>query len=185
VSYIEYYDLYEKCQDTAPYHLFVFDIADSKTLSRDTNYISEISLLIYKLYKKIEEIEKVQNRQILHRSSYISHPVLKKDGKNLFYLQAPILPHEKRILQKEELYEPFQLCGDIIGLTILRNTLTEKEVYALFDQTKEELNISYDFHYDNGYYETDNYVEGGTKLYRGYLIPMLDDQHQKINKYQK
>lgn len=187
MSYHEYYDYYEKCQATAPYHLFTFDIVNSKNLANegDINYIFNISLLIYTLYKKIEEIEKKQNKQILHRSPYISHPTLEKYKENLFYLKEPILPHEKKLLQRTELCEPFQICGDLVGLTILRDTLTENEIYTLFDQTKEELNIPYDFHYANGYYETDDYGEGATKLYRGYLIPMLGNQHKKDSPIKK
>ena len=193
MSYHEYYDLYYKCQDYAPYHLFTFDIVGSKNLyaQGDSTYISKISVLIYNLYKKIETIEKNQNRQILHRSPFIVHPELLTFENNLEYLSSPkevgkfIKLNNIKCLITPDHTEPFQVCGDTVGLTILRGTLTEKEVYNLFDQTKEELNIPYKFHYANGYYETDLYAEGGTKLYRGYIIPMLSNKHKKKKNKQK
>lgn len=180
MSYTEYYDLYEKCQDYAPYHLFVFDVVGSKQISQiDDKYIAKISLLIDNVYKKIEEIEKQTQKQILHRGPCLSRPQLYEytDGYSVF--KQVNLPKEKRRYQLTELNDPFQICGDTIGLTILRDTLTEEEVYNIFDQTKEKLNISYDFHYANCYYETDEYSEGGTKFYRGYAIPILANQHKK------
>lgn len=193
MSYYEYYDLYENCQTYAPYHLFTFDIVGSRNLfsQGDTLYISKISELIYNLYKKIEKMETTQNRQILHRSPFIIHPDLVIYENGLKYLSNPkevgdyVISNNIKCLITPDHCEPFQTCGDTIGLTILRDTLTEDEVYSLFDQTKKELNITYDFHYANGYYETDLYAEGGTKLYRGYIIPMLSTQHKKENPIKK
>lgn len=189
MSYTEYYDLFDRCQDTAPYHLFVFDLVGSKKIYLQENYIylSKLVLLIDTLYKKIEDIEKVQNRQILHRSPFLYRPTLieSEEEKGHFYFIKDNLPKEKYCIERQDLSEPFRILGDMIGLTILRDTLKEEEVYALFDQTKEELNIPYDFHYANGFYETDDYGEGATKLFRGYAIHMLGTQHKKENKIKK
>ena len=180
MSYTEYYDYFYRCQKTAPYHLFIFDVENSRNLSQiDNNYISKISLLIDKVYQKIEAIEKTTNKQILHRGPNIFRPQLIEYSPQSFYLQEPLT--KKNCYTKRELCDPFQILGDTIGLTILRDSLTVEEVYNLFDQTKEELGITFHFHYANGYYETDDYSEGGTKLYRGYTIPILANKH-KITK---
>lgn len=188
MSYTEYYDFFEKCQDTAPYHLFVFDVVGSKKIYNEDgeNYLSKITLLIDTLYKKIENIEKIQNRQILHRGQYLYRPTLEKteDEKGIFYFAKPATKKDNQIF-RQDLSDPFRIIGDMIGLTILRDTLKIEEMYALFDQTKEELNIPYDFHYANGFYETDDYGEGATKLFRGYAIQMLGTKHKNNNKTKK
>lgn len=179
MSHLEYYDLYYKCQNYAPYHLFLFDIKNSKDImiDKNNNYISDIALLIETVYRKIEELEKIQNRQILHRSNIISRSELKECEKNIFYFKYQNRPDTN---------DPFQNLGDIIGLTIIRDTLTVDEVYMIFDETKKELNITYDFHYLNCFYETDDYKERNTKLFRGYAIQILANSHKnKKNKQKK
>ena len=188
MSYTEYYDLFDKCQSNAPYHLFVFDLVGSKKIyaQEDYTYLSKISLLIDTLYKKIENLEKIQNRQILHRNPLLYRPTLveSEEKKGYFYFVKPTLQDDSQIF-RQDLSAPFRILGDMIGLTILRDTLKIEEVYALFDQTKEELNITYDFHYANGFYETDDYGKGHNKLFRGYAIQMLGTQHKKENKIKK
>ena len=80
MSTFEYNDLYLKCQDTGIYHMFVFDIVDSRKI-----------------------------------------------------------PTRERNIAQNKMIE-------------LMNRIYEK--------IKKELNIDFDFHLANGYYETNNYSEG-------------------------
>ena len=43
------------------------------------------------------------------------------------------------------------------------------------------MNINYYFHVSSGVYQTNNYNEGGTKLYKGYMPQILE----KISKVEK
>lgn len=172
MSYTEYKDMFLDCQDTAPYHLFIFDIANSRNI-KDYSRNSNISKLIFQLYKKIEQIEKQQNITILHRSPLLIETTLQKEENN-YHLE----PIKKEPIRQADLFEPFLTLGDTIGLTILRDSLDINTVYTLFDQTKEELGINYDFHYANGFYETDDYIEGNEKLFRGYAIQILATMHK-------
>ena len=39
--------------------------------------------------------------------------------------------------------------------------------------------VNYDIHFQSCYYETDNYVDGGTKLYKGYVPRLLENLDKK------
>ena len=180
MSSFEYIDMFDKCQDTAPYHLFIFDMKDSKIYAKK-DYISNLILLIYRIYEKIEEIEKKQNKEILHQSDNIIRTTLEKNN-DTFMLKPK---EEKRVLLRGDTTEPFQINGDTIGLTIKRDSLTENDILKLFDDTKKELGIDYEFHSANGYYETDDWREGSNKLFRGYAIQILSTKHKDKIKAKK
>lgn len=60
--------------------------------------------------------------------------------------------------------------GDLFGFVTIRGY--KKIVEELINQ--EFKDFSYDLHYNNGNYETDNWVEGDKKYYFGYCIQELE-----------
>ena len=60
MSSYEYNDMLLKCQKTAPYHVFTFDIVDSKKMDQEerVNAQYKFAKLILLNYKMIEYIEK-------------------------------------------------------------------------------------------------------------------------------
>ena len=50
------------------------------------------------------------------------------------------------------------------------------------EEEKEYLQIPFDFHIADGYYETNNWVEGKDKYFRGYCIDLLSNLHKDYNK---
>lgn len=147
MSWYDYNDMFDKAQREGKYHLFVFDLKGSRKAG---HYQPYISLLLYGSYFAIKNLEKERNIKILH-----TNPIFNKGDRG-------------------DLLEPFFFSGDLFGFTIIRGTLTEGEVYNLFKIVKDELNIKYEFHYDNGFYETDNYIEGNNKYFRGYCMQYLE-----------
>lgn len=77
------------------------------------------------------------------------------------------------------LQKPFLIDGDTIGFTVLRGQINEELVDFIFEETKKELQIPYEFHKAHGYYETDDYAEGNHLYFRGYLIQELNTKHKK------
>lgn len=152
MSWFEYNDMYEKAQKDGKYHLFVFDLKGSRKLR---NFIPSIWLLLDGIRFELFRLEDERNIQIVHRN---------KDFNNV---------------KRGDMFEPFILSGDLMGFTVLRNSITEEEVYQIFKDTKNKLGINYDFHYDNGYYETDYYEEGADKYFRGYCIQYLEHRAKK------
>jgi len=68
------------------------------------------------------------------------------------------------------------ILGDLFSLIIKRNSLESKELYKIFTEEKSRLNIIYKFHYDDAFYETDDWTLGCDKYYREYCILFLDNR---------
>ena len=61
MSTFEYNDLYLKCQQTGLYHVFIFDIINSKKMSKQYRNEAQKKMekLMIKIYKTIENIERI------------------------------------------------------------------------------------------------------------------------------
>lgn len=163
MSTFEYNDLYLKCQDTGIYHMFVFDMIGSKKMSPQYRLESQYKMieLMNKIYETLEVLETKLNKKIL---------VFDRD----FVTYKSNLPYKGFGFKQE----PF-LFGDTFGFTIYRDSLDEKLIYDIYFKIKKELNIEFDFHLSNGYYETNNYLEGQKKYFRGYCMDLLSTFHKK------
>lgn len=164
MSTFEYNDLYLKCQSTGMYHMFIFDIVNSKNMTYYYRKEAQRKMikLMTKIYKAIEKIEKCNNRQIL---------VFDKE-----FVAFESQRNYKGFGLKQE---PF-LFGDTFGFTIYRDSLDKEIIYYIYEYYKKELEIDFDFHLADGYYETNDYSEGNTKYFRGYCMGLLSVLH-KIN----
>ncbi|NLC47967.1 MAG: hypothetical protein GX758_01225 [Tenericutes bacterium] len=154
MSYDEYYDMYKKAQLTGKYHLFIFDIVNSRLYKQEIEYIEETSMLLFlDVYKRIKNLEEEKNITILHN-----------------------------IKNKDEPFanEPFKF-GDLYGFTIIRGSVSSSEIYNIVEEEKERYNIYWAFHQKDGFYETDNYSEGNKKYYRGYCIAQLETLSKEKN----
>ncbi len=67
MSTFEYNDLYLKCQNTGKYHMFIFDIVNSKNMDNISRQQAQIKMieLMNKIYETIEQIEKTTSKKIL------------------------------------------------------------------------------------------------------------------------
>lgn len=162
MSTYEYHDLFLKCQDTGLYHVFTFDMVNSKNMSIEyrKNAQPKLISLMLKIYEKIKNIEKRTNKKIL----------VFEDG---FY---STFDHVRRGFGLKQ--EPF-IIGDMFGFTVYRDSISTETIYYLYEKYKKELGIDFDFHLANGYYETNDYSEGSTKYFRGYCIDVLSNYHKK------
>lgn len=168
MSTYEYYDLFLKSQTSGKYHMFVFDIIDSKQMDKKTRQIATEKMieLMLKIYNSIKEIEIKTNKKIL---------VTGIDD---------ILPYEDRNKTNRKfgmLFEPF-LFADTFGFTIYKNSLPKEKIINIYQKHKNELNIQFNFHINDGYYETNKYEEGNTLFFRGYCIDILSNYHKEYNK---
>ena len=167
MSTIEYYDLFLKTEKNGIYHMFVFDIVNSKKMDNKTRENAQIKMqeLMNCIYNSIKEIELNNNKKILLKNEIV--PYNEKD---------------KVKLKFGFLYEPF-LFADTFGFTVYRETITKEEILFLYEKFKKILEIDFEFHIKDGYYETNKYEEGNKLLFRGYLIDILSNCHK--NYFQK
>lgn len=156
MSWEQYNDMWKKSQKDGKYHLFCFDLKGSKNIKK--YFCADIKLLLYRVYFKIMDKEKELNKLILHKSKLFN------DG------------------FRGDLFEPFFISGDFFGFTILRGSMTSKDVYNIVKITKEELNFQYLMHYADGYYETDDYNERIDLYFRGYCMCYLNNNMKKKKK---
>ena len=159
----EYNDMLLQCQKTAPYHVFTFDIVESKKMDNETRLKAQYKFrdLVLLNYKMIEYIEKKRNMKILVR------PFDKTSVYGVGYTQT----------DKEPV-----IIGDLSYFTIYRDTLTRKEVFDVFECCMYLLDVDFKFHYADGYYETHYWEEGKNKFFRGYCIDTLSKLHKPENK---
>lgn len=104
---------------------------------------------------KIKDLENEYGHKILHTS-----PIFNKGDRG-------------------DLSEPFFFMGDLLGFTVLRDSISDDEVYQIIKDTKKKLGISYQFYYGSEYYETDNYNERAEKYFRGYCIYYIEHKIKK------
>ncbi|MFR0822696.1 MAG: hypothetical protein ACLU84_05135 [Clostridia bacterium] len=178
MSYTQYTDMFEKCQDTAPYHMFVYDMIDSRKQCSPERQSNILQLLIG-TYKRIQQIEKEENRQILHQSEQLIRPKIgsyQKEGKTYYQLLID------KIVNRADCMEPFFLVGDLVGFTIQRRALTEERVDAIWEECKKTFSIPYTFHKANGFYETDDWNLADKLYFRGYCIQELEKRSKQKEK---
>jgi len=165
MSTYEYNDLFIKCQETGKYHVFTFDIEGSKSMNNKTRYEAQIKLikLMKSIYYTIEEIQE-------------------KTGKNILVFEDDFVSYDSVLPTRafDMNQEPF-LIGDTFGFTIYRNSLDKDVILNIYEYFKESLGIDFNLHVADGYYETNNWVEGRTKYFRGYCIDLLSNIHKDYN----
>lgn len=174
MSTFEYNDLFLLAQDTGKYHVYSFDIEGSKKMDGNTRRDAQVKLikLMKSIYTAIEEIQKKTGKKIL----------VFEDGFVPFDAGLPL--YEFGMKQ-----EPY-LFGDTFGFTIYRDSLDRDTILSIYEYFKASLDIDFDFHLSDGYYETNDYGEGGIKYFRGYCIDLLSDIHKEhvikeLNKLRK
>ena len=145
MSTFEYYDMFRERQDKGKYHMFVFDIVNSKKMDLQTriNATYQMEKLMLNMYNTIKLIEERQKRD-----------------RNFGLL-----------------YEPF-LFADSFGITIHKNSLSKEKFLNIYQNHKQELNIDFNFHIADGFYETNKWEEGADLLFRGYCIDILSTSHK-------
>jgi len=168
MSYEEYNDMFLKCQDTGKYHVFTFDIVGSKNMDDKTRY--EAQLLLFELagliYLKLKSIEsRTKKRILIYEDSFC----------NMF--DSNTKSHSGFGIRSEPL-----IYGDMLAITIYRDSISKKEMIDLFNTCKKLIGLTCDFHYADGYYETNEWSEGKEKYYRGYCIQLLSELHKPSNK---
>ena len=166
MSTYEYNDLFIKCQDTGKYHVFTFDIEGSKKMDNKTRCDSQVKLikLMKSIYSVLEEIQEKTGKKILvFEEDFIS-----------FDSGLPVRGFGMK-------QEPF-IIGDTFGFTIYRDSLDKDIVFGIYEYFTKSLDIDFNIHISDGYYETNDYSLGGTKYFRGYCIDLLSNMHKPYNR---
>ena len=90
-------------------------------------------------------------------------------------MKEDVVSYKERNLVNKKfglLFEPF-LFADTFGFTVYTGSISEEEICDIFFKCKSELEIDFDFHINNLYYETNDYGMGGNFFFRGYAIDIF------------
>ena len=181
MSYNEYLDLFNKAQKKeCPFRAFTFDIVKSKSQEQ---YISEHDKFIDLISDVYDELKREEERTKI--------PILLDDQYNV----KPIYMPTFKITDKESfntfkkyvsvgsngnLLNPMQL-GDMITYFVHNNSITTERMITIFSEQLDNKGITYPFHFNTGVYETNDYSEGSTKMYKGYMPQILEDSSKNTN----
>ena len=149
MSWYEYNDMFEKAQKIGKYHIYILDIVGSRDLSRE-KYIIAHRLqrkLLSTVYNRIMEIEIERKSKILHNID-----IMNRFG----FTCEPII------------------FGDLIGFTVLRDSIEREVIYNIITNLKYSMNITEKYHFADGFYETDDWKRALMEYYRGYCIQYLE-----------
>ena len=165
MSYAEYIDMFIETQkQECPYRAFTFDVVNSKNQKQYIEERDKFHAFVSYLYSVLEIEEQKTGRQILL-----------KDKFNVKY------PNNGDRVHNGNVYNPM-ILGDMATYFVYNNSISIQRMLQIFAQGLREFNIEYPFHFKTGVYETNNYFEGGTKLYKGYM-PQILEKLSKENEF--
>lgn len=164
MAYEEYLDLYLSAQKNpnSLYYVVSFDIIDSRTIAPEKRTILQrnIYIIMKYVYSKLLDIEVELNKQVIIKDERF------------------IRPWDSNVSKWNGNYIDPSVFGDCFQFTILRDTITKEEIVGWVNECKNYLNMEEAFHITDGYYETNEYEEGGNKFYRGYCLQILETLHK-------
>ena len=181
MSYEEYFDIYKTAQSKkCPYRAFLIDVCHSKTVFKDSPAKS-IKLLKLFDYISLELLKKNVKTQVFRNDELNGLNLALKDlGLKGYYFEKYEETMKRAKFLKDD-KNPFgnlisnpMITGDAACYLTNENTLTDEEFLDIVYDGIKKFDIDFDFHYLNAKYETDDYAEGGKKLYKGYVFPILE-----------
>ncbi len=157
MSYKEYFDMFKKTQDKeCPYRAFMLDVVGSKTSEAYSQQIESYHEFVDEIYRLLEQEEADTNSRIL----------LKDDNNKS--------RTGNRIGTNGNLYNPI-ILGDMVTYFVYNGSISVERFLELGVSAMKKYNLPYSFHFNTGVYETNDYGEGGTILYKGYMPQILEN----------
>lgn len=180
--YEEYKDLYLAAQTKGKYKMFLLDVKNSKIhSSRDKmEFYNGISKFVDKTTSDLLNLEMEKGHKILHR--HLETSDLKKE-QNL--KDKVVLAKSQRTEIKEnslfrlDQLNPLHWMGDLIHFIVEKDSISDEDFTKILQNNKDAIIPNYDFHFINGYYETDVWSDSSDKFSRVYCIPVLEQLSKK------
>ena len=179
MSWDEYKDIYKNAQNKkCPYKAFLIDVVKSKQIF--TNNLTKYKKL-YKLFEYVSiELLKLNDdkiKQTLRNDENNKLRLIFADKNK--YKDKGICIYESKDVLANLVSNPMVL-GDCACYCTNNNTITDEQFINIVKTGMKKFNIDFKFHFKSAQYETDKYEEGGKKLYKGYMLPLLE-HYSKLN----
>ena len=173
MSYCEYIDMFLNTQKKqCPYRAFTFDVVNSRNEQRYLNAKGKHFSFLDCVYSLLEHEEQKTGKIILLKDNFNRKQVL---------LDQTYNSKRKDVAVKNgNNYNPM-ILGDMVTFFVHNGSISSERMLHLFAEALRKFNINYSFHFLTGVYETNNYAEGGSKLYKGYMPQILENLSKKNN----
>ena len=161
MSYSEYIDMFMEAQkQDCPYRAFTFDIVNSRNQVMYFKENKKHYEFLYYVYCLLEREEELMGKQILLKDDIYNKPI-QGVANNYSHHHNPTT------------------LGDMATYFVYNGSITTERMLELFAEGLRKFDINYAFHFKTGVYQTNNYVEGGTKLFKGYMPQILENMSKK------
>ncbi len=155
MSYTEYFDLFyaaqkKDCKNKA----FLIDVKNSRNDLASYEEYHKYHLAVDYITKKLAKLG-----CLLQDENNVMCILLDKDQYH---------PHIDSLKRNP------MITGDASCFFVKADSISDKEFIKILCSAITKFDINFSFHFMSGKYETDSYAEGKTKMYRGYMLPMLE-----------
>ena len=181
MSWDEYKDIYKNAQNRkCPYKAFLIDVVNSKRIFSNN----------YPKYKKLHKLFNYISIELLKANKDTNKQIFRNDENNKLCL---LIKNRNKyensgifVLKGNEDYKNLisntMILGDCACYFTNNNTITDDKFMDIVKNGIKKLDIDFDLHFISAQYETDKYEEGGKKLYKGYMLQILEHFSKKEGK---
>ena len=191
MSHNEYFDLFKEAQKRdCPYKAFLIDVVNSEKVFNDPE--RHLKKYIIFDYIAIELLKRNCLRNNKNNQLFLCYKRInfKKEYDYNFdniLNQIPNLDklqlyNNKKANHQFNLIINPMIVGDACCYLTNSNAISDEEFIQIVKNGMKKFNIDYDFHFLSGKYETDSYAKGGKKLYKGYMLQILEHFSKKEGK---
>jgi hypothetical protein len=158
MSYYEYFDMFHEVQkiDNCPYRAFMFDVINSRNQADYCKFFEKHHECMEYVYTLLEREEQLVGTKILLKD---------KNNKHQMDMDS---------LRNGNLRNPMRL-GDMVTYFVYNGSITIERMIELFSEGLNKYKINYPFHFATGVYQTNDYGQGDTLLYKGYMPQILEN----------
>lgn len=160
MSYSEYFDLFYAAQKkSCEYRAILIDVKNSKKVLKTFDEYQRFHHCVDYIIDTLCQLERERGKKILLQDkNNIVHKTSAKASTNVSNLNRNPM-----------------ILGDCACFFINEGTLSENDFINILIKAITNFNIDFSFHFASGKYETDSYAEGNEKLYKGYMLPLLEN----------
>ena len=167
MSHTEYFDLFYKAQERpCKFRAFMIDVQNSKKLQNNWQEYMKYFKCVDYITNTLCKLNKKENKEIFLQNER----------------NVPVFFSNRANRPKNNLDSNPMILGDCACFFTKENTISEEQFIKILQEAIKELDVTLSFHYMSGAYETESYAEGGRKLYKGYMLPILEDLSKKEGK---
>ena len=167
MSYTEYFDLFYQAQEKpCKFRAFMIDVKNSKESFKNLREYMKYHKCVDYITDRLCGLNEKENKEIFLQNER----------------NVPVYFLNKKNRPKNNLDSNPLILGDCACYFTREGTISEEQFLGILNDAIKKFNTTLSFHFMSGKYETESYAEGGRKLYKGYMLELLEDLSKKEGK---